>query len=450
MVTNQKNCGMSANLEIISDLRNFITLSSQESELKKIFTISSKDFSRKRKLHFETVVCMLLNFFKKSYELEISEFFSWIGADGLKASKSAFSQQRSKINSFFFNCLNIMLVDSFYTHYRDKIKRWNGFRLIAIDGSTAYLIDNKEVNEHFGTHSNQRGTVTLSRILCAFDVLNKITIKADMYPINQSEQKVALNWIAGYDPDMLLIYDRAYPGFTSIFHHQNKEQPQPFLMRCPVGFSLEVIAFVKSGVDEAVSMFKADKVARKTLKEQGFIVKTDATIEVRLIRVVLDDGTIEVLATNLFDQQDYPCNEFKALYFMRWGIETRFSTFKNQLQLEAFSGQKVETILQDFYVTVFLSNLQEIISKPSQQVVDERTTKCKYAYQINRNVAIGLMKNRIIDIFLSKDPQNILIELQNLFSCYIQPVRPNRKIPRIKKIKRSGKYNKATNYKRAI
>jgi len=204
-------------------------------------------------------------------------------------------------------------------------------------------------------------------------------------------------------------------------------------------------------LNETISTFKADKATRRNLKEQGFIVKAGATIEVRLIRVVLDDGTIEVLVTNLFDQQKYPYNEFKALYFMRWGIETRFSTFKNQLQLEAFSGQKVETILQDFYVTVFLSNLQEIISKPSQQIVDERTSKCKYAYQINRNVAIGLMKNRIIDIFLSKDPQNILIELQILFSCYIQPIRPNRKAPRMKKLKRrSGKYKTLNNYKRAI
>lgn len=442
---------MSTNLKIISDLRDFIVLSSQESGLKSLFTSSPGDFSRKRKLHFELVVCMLLNFFKKSYDIEIADFFNWIGSDGLTASKSAFSQQRLKINSFFFNCLNTILADSFYTHYKDEVRRWNGLRVIAIDGSTSYLIDKKEVTEHFGTHGNQRGTVTISRILCAFDVLNKITIKAAMYPIGWSEQKIALNWVQAYDPDMLLIYDRAYPGFTSVFHHQNKEQPQPFLMRCPVGFSSEVIAFVKSGLDEAVSTLKADKATRRSLKEQGFILKPWASIEVRLIRVVLDDGTVEVLATNLFDQQKYPYNEFKTLYFMRWGIETRFSTFKNQLQLDAFSGQKVETILQDFYITVFLSNLQEIISKPAQQVVYERTSKCKYAYQINRNIAIGLMKNRIIDIFLSNEPENILIELQNLFSNYIQPIRPNRKVPRIKKLKRrSGKYKTLTNYKRAI
>lgn len=442
---------MSANLKIISDLRDFIALSSQESELKKLFTSSSKDFSRKRKLHFEMVVCMLLNFFKKSYDLEIAEFFSWIGAEDIKASKSAFSQQRLKINSLFFKCLYTVLADSFYLHYQDEVKRWNGFRVIAVDGSTSYLIDNEEVTAHFGTHGNQRGSVTLGRIMSAYDVLNKITIKADMYPIGWSEQKIAMQWLPVYDSDMLLIYDRAYPGFASIFHHQHKEQPQPFLMRCPVGFSAEVKAFVKSNMNDTICTFSANKGARQELRKQGFIIPDGATVPVRLIRVILDDGTIEVLATNLFDEQKYPYNEFKGLYFKRWGIETRFGSFKNQFQMEAFSGQKVETILQDFYVTVFLSNLQEIISKPSQEKVKERTSKCKYSYQINRNTAIGLMKNRIIDILLLDNPENALTQLQNLFAEYIQPVRPNRKVPRIRKLKRrSGKYKALTNYKRAI
>lgn len=451
MVTNQKNCGMSANLKIISDLRNFITLSSQNSELRQMFTSSPKDFTRKRKLPFEFVVGMLLNFFKRSYDIEISDFFNHIDAEEFTASKSAFCQQRSKINSFFFSCLNSILTDSFHVHYKNEVKRWNDFRLIAIDGSTSYLIDNEEVTRHFGTHGNQRGTATLSRILCAFDVLNKIIVRADMYPISMSEQKIALRWLPNYEPDMLLIYDRAYPGFESVFHHQNKEQPQPFLMRCAVGFSLEVIAFVKSGLNDAMSTLKADKVPRRSLKAQGFIVKAKATIEVRFIRVVLDDGTIEVLITNLIDQQKYPHSEFKALYFMRWGIETRFSILKNELQLEAFSGQKVETILQDFHATVFLSNLQEIIGKTSQAIIDKTDSKRKYPHQVNKNTALGLMKNRIVTLLLFDDPEKILTKLENLFARYTEPVRPNRKVPRIKTLKRrSGKYKTLTNYKRAV
>ncbi|MEO6977980.1 MAG: hypothetical protein ABI113_06350, partial [Mucilaginibacter sp.] len=308
-----------------------------------------------------------------------------------------------------------------------------------------------EVTTYFGTHGNQRGTVTLGRILSAFDVLNQVTVKADMYPISWSEQKIALAWLPLYDPDMLLIYDRAYPGFLSIFHHQNKEQAQPFLMRCPIGFSNEVKAFVQSGMNDALSMFKADKPVCRELRRQGFIVRVGTGIQVRLIRVILDDGTIEVLVTNLFDEQKHPYSEFKGLYFMRWGIETRFGSFKNQLQLEAFSGQKVQTVLQDFHATIFLSNLQEIISKPSQKIVKERPSKSKYSYQINRNVAIGLMKNRVIALFLSNNPEDIIIQLQNLFAQYVEPVRPNRKIPRVRKLKRrSGKYKALTNYKRAI
>lgn len=442
---------MSANLKIISDLRNFIALSSQNSELRQLFTNSSKAFTRRRKLHFELVVCMLLNFFKRSYDVEISAFFEHIGSQDFKATKSAFSQQRSKINSFFFSCLNTILVDSFYSHYGDDVKRWNEFRVIAVDGSTSYLIDKKEVTEYFGTHGNQRGTVTLSRVLCAFDVLNKITIKAGMYPIKCSEQKIALDWLPSYQADMLLIYDRAYPGFSSIFHHQNKETPQPFLMRCPVNFSSEVTAFVQSESNDAISTIKASRPVRKELREQGFIVKVRDTINVRLIRVILDDGTMEVLMTNLFDQQKYPYSEFKALYFMRWGIETRLDSFKNQLQLEAFSGQKVETILQDFYATTFLSNLQEIISKPAQEIVNQHTSKRKHAYQINKNTALGIMKNRVVSLLLFYEPEIILINLQNLFARYSEPVRPNRKFPRVKKLKRrSGKYKALTNYKRAI
>ncbi|WDF76658.1 hypothetical protein PQ469_22490 [Mucilaginibacter sp. KACC 22773] len=120
------------------------------------------------------------------------------------------------------------------------------------------------------------------------------------------------------------------------------------------------------------------------------------------------------------------------------------------MQLEAFSGQKVETILQDFHATVFLSNLQEIIGKTSQATIDKTDSKRKYPHQVNKNTALGLMKNRIVTLLLFDDPEKIPTKLENLFARYTEPVRPNRKVPRIKNLKRrSGKYKTLTNYKRA-
>lgn len=145
--------------------------------------------------------------------------------------------------------------------------------------------------------------------------------------------------------------------------------------------------------------------------KQGYIDPAGSVVEVRLVKVILDDGTVEVLVANLFDKQHYPYTAFKELYFKRWGIETKYDTLKNQLQLEAFSGQKLITIMQDFHITFFLSNLQEIISKPCEQQIEKITEKRKHNYKINRNAAFGLMKNRIVDLFIIHNPEKILYQL---------------------------------------
>lgn len=246
-------------------------------------------------------------------------------------------------------------------HYSKLVKRWKGFRLIAVDGSTAYLVNNNEIVEHFGTQHNQSKDVPMGQVVSAFDVLNGITIWADLYPIKTSEQKVAQHWLSHYESDMLLIYDRGYPGFISIFLHQSKECPQPFVMRCPIDFTHEIRAFVKSNRKDIISVFRSNQYSSAELYKQGYIVPIGSVIEVRLVKVILDDGTVEVLVTNLFDRKHYTHKRFKELYFKRWGIETKYDTVKNQLQLEAFSGQRPITIMQDFHITFFLSNLQNNI-----------------------------------------------------------------------------------------
>jgi IS4 transposase len=442
---------MNANLKIISDLKNFITQTSADIKLRQLFVSSESDFIRNRKLGFNRLIYLMLNFMKKSYSIEITDFYSQIDALDKKVTKSAFCQQRMKIKALFFAGLNELLVRSFYEHYGKDVRRWNGFRLIAVDGSTAYLVNNIEVVKQFGTHSNQSKNVPMGQVVSAFDVLNGITIWADLYPIKTSEQKVAQHWLSYYDPDMLLIYDRGYPGFISIFLHQTKEISQPFVMRCPVNFTYEIRAFVASDQKDIFTRFRSNQYSTDELYKMGYIVPVGSIVDIRLVKVILDDGTIEVLVTNLFDQQQYPDEIFKELYFKRWGIETKYDTLKNQLQLEAFSGQKPITIMQDFYITVFLSNLQEIIAKPCEMQIDSIAEKRKHNYKINRNVAFGVMKNRIVDLFISYNPECILNQLQQLFLLHIEPERPGRKYPRLRKCCRtSGKYQALSNYKRAV
>ena len=43
------------------------------------------------------------------------------------------------------------------------------------------------------------------------------------------------------------------------------------------------------------------------------------SLRLRLIRVELEDGEVEVLITHLMDEQAFPASEFKELYHLRWG-----------------------------------------------------------------------------------------------------------------------------------
>ncbi|NRS90585.1 hypothetical protein HNQ02_003530, partial [Flavobacterium sp. 7E] len=43
----------------------------------------------------------------------------------------------------------------------------------------------------------------------------------------------------------------------------------------------------------------------------------ETSLKVRLIRIVLSNGEIEVLMTSLLDSQTFPANMFKELFFLR-------------------------------------------------------------------------------------------------------------------------------------
>lgn len=109
------------------------------------------------------------------------------------------------------------------------------------------------------------------------------------------------------------------------------------------------------------------------------------------------------------------------------------------------------SIEQDFYAAIFVSNLQSIIEKQSEKYLQTLNQTRKLIYKINKNISIGSMKNKIVNLFFAQNPEKILLHLQKLFEQNLEPVRKNRTYPRINnKQKPRGKYKTLTNYKRAI
>ena len=171
---------VSANLKIIGELKSFLDTITTDGTIRKLVTQSDSDFSRDRKLPMRRIVGLIINMPKRSLSIEIQEFFDSLEEDLSQgrsedaSTKGAFSLQRTKLQALFFEVWNKWLVDCFYYYYGDKVKRWRGFRIQAVDGSTAYLVNKKEVIEYFGTQDNQHVSVPMARVMQIQDILNDI------------------------------------------------------------------------------------------------------------------------------------------------------------------------------------------------------------------------------------------------------------------------------------
>jgi len=439
-----------ANLKIIAELKSVLHEISVNPSLRQLFTDSPTSFSRDRKLTLQRLVGMIINLPKRSLSIELREFFEIIEQDQ-PVTKGAFSLQRSKLLPVFFQVWNKWLVDSFYKYYGQNVKRWKGFRLLAMDGSLVYLINNKEVSDYFGAHKNQHYPVPMARVLQTYDVLNNIIVSSNIYPLKYSEQAISANEIAGLFDDSLILFDRAFPAFELMYLMQNQERAKHFVIRCPSDFNLEVSGFEKSKASNKIFTLKATKYAVKRLRERGYIITRQTSIRVRMVKVKLSSCETEILLTNLYDKDQYSAMDLKNLYNLRWGIETCFGTQKNQLQLEQFSGHRVICIQQDFAANVFVYNLQSLIEKQCAEYLKRINLKRKHRYKVNKNVSWAGLKNNIVRLFLKTEPYLILRKLQAEFERNIEPVRPGRKYDRSLRQKRlNGKYKTLTNYKRAI
>jgi hypothetical protein len=442
---------VNTNVKIIEVLQSFLKIVIEYPEVKALFTTKPSDFTRSRKLPLKKIVGMLINLPKRSLSIELESFFESLDESGISCTKGAFSLQRTKLQALFFKVWNDFLLKSFYSFYGNDVKRWEGFRLLAVDGSNTSVMNVPEVLKYFGSADNQFGGVPMARVMQIHDVLNDLTVWGDIFPRKYSENAIIAHHISDLPTDSLTLFDRGYPSYSLIYLLANEETPRHFLMRCKTTFSNEVKDFVTSKKKNLVTTIYPSWESIVALKVHGYIVTKETGIKIRMIKVVLPDGEIEVLLTDLDDNKIFTLKKMRKLYFMRWKIETTYNKQKNQMQMEIFSGHRVICIEQDYAAGLFVANLQSIIEKQCEQEVTKIAKSRCYEYKINRNISWASLKNRILKLFIqSNDSFTILMELQHLFVKNIEPVRPGRQVPRTLPKRKRGKYQTFTNYRRAI
>lgn len=248
-----------------------------------------------------------------------------------------------------------------------------------------------------------------------------------MGALKQGERDLALAHLEHCKDNDLILYDRGYPSYDLI--HRLTERGLDYLMRAKTSFSGLTIDFEKSKKKSLAVEIYPGKNAKLTDKQYT----KNSPIKVRLIRVELVSGQVEILMTSLLDSNAYPTSQFKQLYFKRWVVETFYDELKNKLKIEHFhSGYSNQSIQQDFKAALFVSNVQTLIVSELEDELKEGNRGKKYDYKINTNISYGLLKNRVVTLFLYERSKgnDMVEELKGLFKSHLVPIRPNRKFER--------------------
>lgn len=383
---------------------------------------SPKDFTRQRCFPFVVVVLFLLNLVKRALQDELDEFFrldSGAAVAARVATKSAFSQARQKLDAGAFVELNSVQVGYFYDHF--AYQTWHGLRLRAVDGSTAQLPDTPDIVEHFG----RWGTVPLARVSQMFDPLNKITLEALIGPKALGEREYAARHFALIGSGDLVLLDRGYPAFWLFVLILSREAH--FCARMSLGVWNVIDQFVASGLPEQIVEVSPGSTAQQDCRARQLPTHP---ITVRLLRIELDQGQIEVLITSLLDQAAYPYAVFKDLYHQRWPVEEDYKVIKLRVEVENWSGKSALSIYQDFHAKVFTANLTAILAQPAQQEVARQSQSKLYTYQVNFTHLLSKMKDTVVLLLRGPAIENILASLWQIMVHTIEPIRPGRRYPR--------------------
>lgn len=361
-------------------------------------------------------------------QLVLNEFFEKMKIP--LVTSSAFSQARGHLSHQAFIELNQEAIVQ--VCYSDgEYERYKGFRVLGIDGSKIYLpAEEKIIAEFGGTPKNQHSAEIQPFALASvmYDVLNHIAIDSQLAAGKASEVDLALNHLAHTQANDLLLFDRNYPSYLLLASLD--QQQRNFVIRCSqASFKAVRNMFAGAGPDSQIVTLKVPSSQSKPVKQLNLPRK----ITVRLVRVWLDSGEMEILITSLLDKTVYHTPEFGQLYFLRWGSETFYDLLKTRLQLENFTGKTVEAVKQDFYATIYISGLETLLTGQAQSILFDRSAANKYPQQVNQAVSFNAIKNHVIELLYTEPDEDLLLDkLTHLFLIKPTAVRKNRSVPRPK------------------
>ncbi|MBD3808433.1 MAG: IS4 family transposase [Epsilonproteobacteria bacterium] len=416
-------------------------------EFQKKHKVGKNSFTRKRKLGFDKIMTMIIKKSNKSLQNSLNDMQLDLKED-CTITNSAYTQARAKLNYTAFKEFATMSAEIFYKD--DEYAKYKGFRLLAIDGSVIILPNSDDIKKEFNPTINKcqidgwKKETIQARVSVLFDVENNIAIDSIIANKNRNdknkliaydERTLASQHLSHCNMQDLVVMDRGYPSYE-LFALSHLKTNLLFRIRRNSFQEASSLFAAHCEKKDVILEIKAPKHLRESLREQNL----PTMIKIRFVQVVLNNGEVEVLATNVLDNAILQTSDFKELYSKRWGIETYYDLIKNRLGLENFTGLTALSVKQDFYATIFLTNYESAMTYDLNEELKESTQDNKYVQKVNKSISFNVIKHKVFDLFYGNKPLDVMLKhMEKLFLTNTITIRPNRKSkPRLDKEKQKS------------
>lgn len=250
--------------------------------------------------------------------------------------------------------------------------------------------DTRSADKGFNCYHYPDGLYSLAGGAGLCDTATGLMLRADIASDSMGER------------DMLVL-DRGYPAYW-LFALLN-QRGHAFCMRLSTSCNSAVQSFVTSGRASAIVTLTPNKEHYPAFKHHEL---PRSPFPLRLVRVLLPSGQVEVLATNLLDEAAYPAADFSALYHRRWRIEEAFRHIKSRLSLEQFGGETPLAIPQEFHATILLHNLATLAAMDTLSLRGEAET---HTFGVNLTHASNLIRLHLPHLLACPDEHVALCQL---------------------------------------
>lgn len=384
------------------------------------------DFSRVRKMSFTDYMYFIIQNAKSSLQVGLNAFFEAYKQKNTEYSKQAFSKGRQRIKVEAFQELFQATVDKFYE--KADLTSWNGYQLFGIDGTRLNLPCTQELAKLYGTQISQGEPQVQALVSCVYDLMNGIIIDTRFAPCKSSERVAAREMINTFNvkniQNPVFVMDRGYPSgelLDAIINDGHK-----FVMRFQSKF------------------LKTEQLQGEDTTIEHKFARLNHTLKLRVIKFQLPSGETERLVTNIFDS-NISVEDFKWLYWKRWGIETKYNDVKNKIEIENFTGYSPKAILQDFYATMMLANLAGVLEYDLHDKIEAAHNKPenRYVYKMNIAMTISELKKTVVQMLVTPSwlkRERLYRKMATDLMKAVVPTRQNRSSKRVKKHK-SMKYS---------